>query len=154
MNKTSLQRVDWINKAYAESIVPDEDEALISIREPAEMVDLADWKHLLEVEFHDIDDISSSSNPDAVQREYVLFDRGMAIDILQFVDSLPPNVTRLTVHCHAGISRSAAVAKAVSELYEVSCAAAVHYTLHNKKVYSTIRKAFFDESIESRTSNL
>ncbi len=48
------------------------------------------------------------------------FRRKQALEIRSFVDSIAANdiPSRLFVHCHAGLSRSAAVSKYVAQLYK------------------------------------
>jgi len=48
-------------------------------------------------------------------------------------------VEGVLVHCHAGISRSAAVAKWIAEKYELPYPE--RYMLYNKHVYRTLREA-------------
>lgn len=150
-----MVKVKFISKAMAEKIVPSDDMALISIREPAEWVSLhRDWKNVLEVEFHDADPnpnpLEPQTNFGIEYDDVVYFDDGMADDVMRFVNDLPKNVVHLIVHCHAGISRSAAVAKSIVDLipgFDWDTANLRDYRLYNKHVYRVMVNSM-DEKID------
>lgn len=138
-----MRKLSWISKADAEKIKPTERDAIISIREPAGMVDLSSrWKHVLELEFHDADGNTDWTLPCYTYDTDVLFDEKMAKDVYDFVKGLPPEVENLIVHCHMGISRSAAIAIALHDTTHDN-KIMVHglrdrYMLHNKHVWRTL----------------
>ena len=131
-----FQEVRFMPQAYAVQLTPMADTALISITGPASEAQLKyGWNHLLRLEFHDAD-IEEFEG-------CLLFDQDMARQVIQFVESLPDHVTRFYVHCHAGISRSAGVAKFVAEMTESPFNK--DYSSYNRLVYSTLRKAYFGD---------
>lgn len=61
----------------------------------------------------------------------------MAKNVIKFAEELPKNTKSIVVHCHAGISRSAAVAKFLAEeIYKDYFPE--KYMLYNKLVYRTL----------------
>jgi predicted protein tyrosine phosphatase len=131
-----FQEVRFMPQADAVKLIPMADTALISITGPAGEAQLKyGWTHLLRLEFHDAD-----------VEEFdgcLLFDSDMARQVIQFVEQLPPDVTRFFVHCHAGISRSAGVAKFVAEMTDTPFNK--DYASYNRLVYSTLRKTYFGD---------
>ena len=78
--------------------------AMISISTPGTWEpDLADFAHVLKLEFHDVED---DAEP------WVVFDADHARKIIEFVSRLhgAENAWEVIVHCKAGLSRSPAVA--------------------------------------------
>ena len=51
-----------------------------------------------------------------IDERFIYFDRGMAKDIFDFVESYINSVSLIVVQCQAGISRSVAVASALSKI--------------------------------------
>lgn len=141
-----MVKVKFISKAAAEQIIPSDNMALISIREPAEWVSLSPkWKNVLEAEFHDVDPNPEPGTPltnfGIDYDDLVNFNPLHAEAILNWVREMRPNVEQLIVHCHAGISRSAAVAKYIVDCvdgFEWENRQNVNYSLHNKHVYRVL----------------
>jgi len=102
-----IRSVDFISQAAAE-LLPGRplrnDVAVISISTPGAWEPrLADFKHILRMEFHDVEDD---------EEPWVAFDQQHAKAVIEFVDQLhaADEPMDVIVHCKAGISRSAAVA--------------------------------------------
>jgi len=90
----------------AETATPNPRVAVISITEPGPEARLAPgWGPILRLAFHDI------SRPDTVYKAPSAED---ARNILDFLEAIDDKYPVLIVHCHAGISRSGAVARFVS----------------------------------------
>ena len=146
-----ITEIRFMSQADAVKLVPMQDTALISITEPGELADLAQgWDHLHRISFHDCDESTFSG--------CILFDSSMADRLIDFVDCLPHDVNRIFIHCNAGISRSAAVAKFISERLDVNFNN--QYPLYNKLVYRTLRTNGFEKNFligmtepESSTEN-
>jgi len=103
-----ITQIDFISKSQAEELKPFPHIAIISIADPDENVNLKKGFHsILSLRFLDIE---YAEDPSA-------FSRDMGLEIFDFVmglhDNQPFDDFHLAVHCHAGISRSAAVALAV-----------------------------------------
>ena len=100
--------------------------ALISITDPGDPARLPEgWAGVLRLEFDDIVPPFPILIRDGNQhRDLIPFNESMGTQVLEFVGAVPPDVNRVIVHCNAGISRSAAVARFLADYYG--------YHLHNK----------------------
>jgi hypothetical protein len=133
---SSLRTVRFMSQKAASDLIPMADTALISITGPAGFAPLKNgWTNLLRLEFHD-EDVESFEG-------CLLFDESLAQRIFAFMDALPAHVEHVCVHCYAGISRSAAVAKFLAEQHGVPFPES--YSLYNKLVYGTLRRVYFDD---------
>ena len=96
--------------------------------EPAKLRD--GWRDVLRQEFHDIDE---------PQEPYDLCTPDQAREIIRFVDAHAGNSRGILVHCRAGISRSAAVAKWIALKYGLPFPDG--YALYNKHVFRLLSEA-------------
>ncbi len=93
---------------------------------------LSGWHNILRLVFDDIDHDDG---------EYVLCSEFHARAIIEFVERCnDEKVEGILVHCRAGISRSAAVAKWISERYGMTFP--VEYDQYNKHVYTTLTEEY------------
>ena len=101
------------------------------------------WGSILRLEFDDIDTQKTSSEG----KHYQLFEGDDAGKILNWLKENETTIEVVVVHCAAGISRSAAVAKFIAELYRIK-----HfnhqYTLYNKHVYRVLRNEYYGKDYE------
>ena len=130
----TLKNVLFMGRIEAESEKPRPDWAVISITEQG--ADLArlqgGWGAVLRQEFHDIDAIK----PD---EPYVLFSEAQAQEIVRFVNTAEDKgLVGVLVHCKAGISRSAAVAKWIAGRYGLFFPE--NYGLYNKYVFKLLAR--------------
>jgi len=90
------------------------------------------WHSVLRLEFDDID---------TPEEPYIFFSDSHANQIIDFVEEVQRGheVEGILIHCQAGISRSAAVAKWIAEKYGLGFPE--KYMLYNKHVYRTLREA-------------
>ena len=137
--------IKFISKKEAEKIVPDDNMAIISISGMGDDRKLnVNWEHRLDLDFDDVDAPGSFTivtKQGNVELPYITFNENMARKVLQFAYALPDTIDIIIVHCHAGISRSAAVAKFLAEeIYDVMFPP--QYMLYNKLVYRTLIKIF------------
>lgn len=132
-----LNSVVFISRAQAEALTGNAEWAVISISEPGEpQANLCSkWHSVLRLSFHDVDVEASD--------QFTLFTLEQAKEVLQFTANLPDTVAGVVVHCHAGVSRSAAVAKAVAEWYALPFPEA--YSIYNKQVYRLLTQAYWYE---------
>lgn len=90
-------------------------------------------KSVLRLEFHDISEF--------LEERYILFSSAQAIEIINWIESIPSNET-IIVHCEAGISRSAAVAKFIIDTYNYTLEpdrfCIPDFSLMNTYVYETL----------------
>ena len=107
--------------------------AVISISEPDYYpANLQEgWHSVLRLEFHDVD---------AAFGEYTVFSESNAKSIIEFARKAHEGACEgIMVHCKAGISRSAAVAKWIAERYELPFNHG--YMLYNKLIYRMLRES-------------
>lgn len=140
--------IKFISKKEAEKIVPDDNMAIISITGMGDDRKLnIDWKYRLDLNFDDVDAPGSFTivtKKGNIELPYITFNEDMARKVLQFAYDLPDTIDIIIVHCHAGVSRSAAVAKFLAEeIYNATFPS--KYMLYNKLVYSTLMKVFKKE---------
>ena len=82
--------------------------------------------------FHDADN-KIESIP-----ELVLFNKGMAIDVLTYIESIKDRIELIVVNCEAGISRSMGLCAALSKIYTGKDEYYFRQGLPNMLVYKTI----------------
>ena len=94
------------------------------------------WLDVLRLKFDDIDDAAEEENG------YVRMGDLQARAVIEFVLRMQEDkrCEGILVHCWAGISRSAAVAKWISERCEVYFPS--QYQLYNKHVYALLREGY------------
>jgi len=116
---------------------------VISITEPDRIVSRLDnnkWACVLRLYFHDIDFV--------FQKNHVLFNEDHADQIIDWLKQHEEDITGVYVHCAAGISRSAAVAKFISTLYGLFFDAR-RGSMFNRHVYSTLLRRAVDRELIS-----
>lgn len=97
-----------------------------------------EWKDGIFLQFDDVVSCTSGN-------EYVLFNEESAAEIIAFVEKYSASFKKynLIVHCHAGISRSAAVAKFVNDYFSVRKLDKFNtYKFYNKLVYRTLVQTY------------
>ncbi|MCG7952650.1 MAG: hypothetical protein N0E56_15740 [Candidatus Thiodiazotropha endolucinida] len=113
----------FLNKKTAEEMLPIENGAMISITDCRDdEADINDqWGHVYRFRF-----IDGSYNEDSLRfvglnYKYIYssyFDRAQAVEMNQVISNIVNDgINTIVVHCHAGRSRSAAVAKYISDRY-------------------------------------
>lgn len=85
------------------------------------------------------DDVSDIDN------RFIYFDRSMAKDILDFVELYCNQISLIIVQCQAGLSRSVAVASALSKIINYTDDKIFTKGIPNMFVYSTILDYFFGD---------
>ena len=110
--------------------------ALISITDPgAPQASLhAAWSAVLRVAFDDADALTFADDG-ATSREFSADD---AAEIAAFVATASRRCQRIVVHCRHGVSRSAAVAKAIAE--SAGLPFPPGYSRYNRFVYAALRR--------------
>lgn len=114
-------KILYCNRIIAEGTNPQDNVLLISIRHPGQKVALQEgWNNILKLEFDDVtDDKIIILGGNGKEIKIVPFNQEMAKKVLDTVDNIRDNVNTIMIHCEAGISRSAAVARFLSEKYNV-----------------------------------
>jgi predicted protein tyrosine phosphatase len=129
-----LKSIQFMPQARAVEVQPSHDKAMISITGPASEAPLKNgWTHLQRLEFHDADKVEFEG--------CLLFDESVAKQVIHFVEGLPEEVEHLIVHCHAGVSRSGAVAKFIAEMKDLPFNH--DYPSFNRLVYRTLSNTYF-----------
>lgn len=103
----------------------------------APAVDSPHWIELLRLSFNDVDPNHCS---DEWKSQWTLFDDSMADLVIDLLDRTKdnPNAQTFAVHCHAGISRSAAISKFIAVYHNLQFPES--YSLYNKHVFSTLMR--------------
>lgn len=131
-----VTKVIFVGRATAETIPGWGDWAVVSITEPGfpgEAKLMPGWHSICRVHFHDVDPVIPCGEPHKLMNEQD------ALKITQFVREVAPGVDGILVHCKAGVSRSAAVAKWISKQFDVPFNH--RYDRYNKYVYDMLIKA-------------
>ena len=132
-----INHVSFCSEASAAQRPPSSDTALISITNPGDIAPLKDgWAAVLRIAFADAS--YTEKTIESYRRMWHLSSYGFptkkhALAIRGFLDALPPSATTLLIHCGAGVSRSAAVAKYAS----------ARYGLNFEKDYDRYNEALF-----------
>lgn len=125
-----LKEVIFANQAEAEQTLGKGDWVVISVTQPSEPdVPLKPgWRAIHRLKFHDTEDEDSI---------LAVFSIEQAKAIVAFLAEHAHQVAGILVHCHAGVSRSAAIARFIGERYAVDdfIKRYARYTRHNKLVY-------------------
>lgn len=142
-----MKKVKFISLAFAQRL--DIPTNMISIGERGEAYTFAcDHTCVLRLEF---DDIVGYVGP-----EYHNFDFSHARRILQFVELC--GEADILVHCHAGVSRSAAVAKFLNDhlgyFLDLSFPSMQDTKLHNTEVYRTLFVCWTDRKMVQKQIDL
>ncbi len=111
-----LARVVFASQAQAESMRPPQRAALISITDPggAQAQLRPGWERVLRCAFNDLDPLRFPDRQDEDDAGLAM-NRQQVLGVARFVLQAASSCRRLVVHCRYGVSRSAAVAKAVAE---------------------------------------
>ena len=147
----SIRSVSFISQFLAERLDPLPNAAMISIANPGETVTLRDgWGSVLRVGVAD-----SSYDEETIGffgrmwwvSSYGFPAKEHALAIRKFFDGLSSATDTLIVHCGAGVSRSAAVAKYASERYQVPFPD--DYDRFNEALYRLlVNPCVFDAALE------
>jgi predicted protein tyrosine phosphatase len=144
----TIDHLSFLSRREAEAATPRDDIAVISITDPvtATSTPLAlkdGWHSVLRLEFHDID-LDQLVQPflRAQVREYcTLMTPDQAREIVTFVARIQSNgASGIMVHCEAGVSRSAAVAKWIADRHGLRLSDEAT-AAHNRYVYRMLEEA-------------
>ena len=133
----SLRLVLFVSQRQAETMCPPMATALISITDPSRPIAAIGegWAAILRVKFDDVDPVTFPGQDQHLQ--------GITSDevarVAAFAAMQAKTCQRLVVHCRHGVSRSAAVAKAIAETAGVRFPS--DYDEYNRFVYLSLRKA-------------
>lgn len=143
------QHTTFLSRKKAEQVIdPCTTRIIISVRAPLHeayawyrhpQLNSEAWLDILPVEFHDVDPAGKSgmtkTEPEGFTYHY--FDEQHARDIFAFLRKHEnTDVDTVIVHCDAGISRSAAIAKFIAGVYSLHFPE--NYQVYNRHVFSTL----------------
>jgi len=127
IGEAMIREVEFTSQARAEYLRPLPGEGIISITGsgyPRARLRRG-WTRVLRLVFDDIERPFFNA---------VHFDLEHAGKIIAWLEKVEGRVEKVFVHCHAGKSRSGAVAKFIAEKYDLSGGVRV-YEYHNRRVY-------------------
>ena len=128
-----MKKVMFVGRYSAETCGPWPDFALISLNETGasdgDAVIQEGWHDVLRLSFHDITALKPGE-------DYTLFNEEQSKQIVEFVKKVAPVAEGIIVHCRAGISRSAAVAKWICSQYHIPFNA--HYYKYNDFIFQLL----------------
>lgn len=131
-------KIHFVSQIVAEQMQPNDKMACISVTSPNGWAKLKNnWKDVLRLEFDDIDRL----HPDiSLLVGTNLFSKDQAQEVVEFLDK-NKDVDELIVHCMAGISRSAAIARFAAERFNCNdfLRKFEKYDLYNKHVYRMLK---------------
>lgn len=106
-----LQDVFVMDRKKANLYIPPRNSALIAIIETGEAhLPISHlYKKYLPLVFHDVIKSKSNKGSEVTSPKILYFDETLALNVHRFFLEIPRDAT-LVIHCHAGISRSAAIA--------------------------------------------
>jgi predicted protein tyrosine phosphatase len=132
-----IRRIIFVSRIAAENTIGWDNWAVISITEPGSSFGearlLDGWFAVHRANFHDVDPARPCGEP------HVLMNERHAKGIVAFIHEVAPNVEGILVHCKAGVSRSAAVAKWIADTYDVPFPK--KYDAYNRYVYAQLQEA-------------
>lgn len=138
-----ISAVSFVDHATAEEMMPRADWAIISITgfNPYTVNNEADlhpdWAEVLRLEFDDVP--IRGDHLHAITEE-------QAAQIIAFLNAIQHRVDEVFVHCLAGVSRSAGVAKFIADRYGLEFDHT--YELFNRLVYDTLKEV--DARVQDR----
>ena len=100
---------------------------------------------LLQLKFDDVGNIDNT---------YLFFTKDQAKQILEFVDKYIKGVSLIIVQCQAGLSRSVAVAAALSKIINYTDDKIFTKGIPNMFVYTTILETYHEDGISSNLANI
>jgi predicted protein tyrosine phosphatase len=131
-----ISKVLFISQRQAIAMNPPRAAALISITDfnRPQVSFKPGWSKILRISFDDVDQVTFPG----IDSHLHEITESQVAEICGFVASNSMHIRRIVVHCKHGISRSAAVAKAIAEVAKVTFPA--DYEEYNQFVYEVLRK--------------
>jgi len=129
--------------------IPNVEHIIISITNPEDVPALIPFslscKYILRLQFHDIE---------RCLKPYKTFNKTMAKKIAKLVMEYEPKIKLFVVHCEAGISRSAAVAAAISKFFYDSDQEFFTRYVPNRLVYRILLECLMEKKGLPKLSDL
>jgi len=128
-----IKHVIFTNQSTAENNAAIENWAVISISDYEDVDIEYGWHSVHRSKFIDVNLRSK------LQENEVLMTDAQALEIVEFVHKVAPEIDGILVHCRAGVSRSAAVAKYIARTFDLPFNH--QYNMFNDFVYDQLIKA-------------
>ncbi|CBJ42255.1 conserved protein of unknown function [Ralstonia solanacearum CFBP2957] len=113
-----MRQVFALSRADAERLPELQSIAVISITAPERpAANIASFVHVLRLSFADVDFLNPELSARAKEKLPHAFTAEHGSAIRTFVETLPPEIASVVVHCEGGYSRSCAIAVALHRLY-------------------------------------
>ena len=113
-----MRQVFALSRADAERLPELASIAVISVTAPERPpANIAGFAHVLRLSFADVDFLSPDLSARAKEKLPHAFTAEHGSAIRTFVETLPPEIASVVVHCEGGYSRSCAIAVALHRLY-------------------------------------
>ena len=127
------------NRGSIQNIKPTEPHIIISISDPQQgRADIADNAHTVDVLFMEFHDINKA------EHDMILFSQDHAVQILNFFKHYWNQIDLVIVHCNAGMSRSPAVAAALTKISNQDDNVWFKTKTPNSLVYRTILETEYE----------
>lgn len=129
-------RVLFVSQRRAERMRPPRAAAIISITDPGRPEAQLDpaWGAVLRLSFHDVDALTFPGQDGHLQE----MSSDQVVELARFVAEHSRACRRWVVHCRHGVSRSAAVAKAIAEA--LGAPFPQDYREYNRFVHAVLRR--------------
>ncbi len=131
-----IDRVTFISEYLAQQMFPLKGIGVISISSPPSTFtpDLLKpgWEHILHLKFYDID---------RDQGDWKTISDEQAEILVEWLEGLKDKINGVLAHCEAGISRSAAVAIFIRDVYQAELKRPA--PLYNRGVYTKLLETYF-----------
>ncbi|HKJ71795.1 MAG TPA: hypothetical protein VKA55_08605 [Gammaproteobacteria bacterium] len=142
----TIERVTVMDLEEAAGLPADAETAVISVTDPGVRAPLADgFAHVLRLQFHDVDDAmleALARLARAPGEEPEPFRAEQARRLVAWAEALAaaPEPLRVAVHCHAGVSRSPAIAWFLNGVYGADLRWRPHFA-PNRRVLRLLAEA-------------
>ena len=148
-NRPVLGKILILPRSSAQNFVYEKPWACISIAtDPSELAKINQVQRveLLQLTFEDLEGCPAGFAEKFPEKAKNMFTEAHAQQILEFSKKWWNKIDLLMIHCYAGVSRSPAVGKALSDIYQSGFSDYFDMMFSpNKMVYSTIKKVYANE---------
>ncbi len=141
-----VRMITFHSREGCEALTPNGNMALIEITDvPNNYIKTWEqWNNKISISFFDADCVKFPKATWETHR-HMLFTKELAKQILDFVGTLPDFINHIVVHCEAGVSRSAAVARFLAD-HKYNIRMSQYNEARNMYVYMLLWQTMYDKS--------